>query len=795
MGKDIEIDSLKKEIEKNKRSAAEAQTLLKEKNDLENKVSMLNIKHDDMQRKMMSSEQAAEVDKLQKQLAQEKQNFEKLNKDFSRLVAELGQIKAEKSQKSGSADAAPEKPVPSPETENLKQRLADAAKKTAALESDISKRDNDTAALIKEFDTLKDKYDKKSRSEEDLRAELKQLRSKSSPDTASKQIESENEMLRKDNEALNEKYQRTLKENSESAKILAGLKNELNKKEARDIESSKLAQSLKTELDALKAAPPKTEPPQEDRKKLQELEVKNTALSADMKKLSEENQRLSGELKKTTDTLSETLKTRPEDAEKKEKSSLEMTRLADDLRKQNRELSLKITNLEATIKEKDRRIDESRSMLDSVSKENSSLKLKSGKPSAPDAKPKSAAPDKSQAAQTPEAVQPTLNMTQDEKLGGSASPAPSPSAALTETDKDKFKYLMDNAAKAEKSGDSDGALWHYNKAAKLNPKDPAPLIRAAALYSARNDNSQALASLEAAEKLKADDPELLMRLGAALAKAGKNEDAERRLKKSLELRPNSAEACLETARLFLAAGKKEEAETYYSKAKSLGAPPDSQFEKPPRAERPTVQERDDKNALRGVYSLSPGEKNDVDSAGAEYLSASLKKALASGDYESAAWLGRKLLRISPGDGTAWKDYGLACYGLKRDGTAFEAFEKAKDLKVDSNDMLLPYAVLCNKNNKTQQALELLNMAALIYPKDPRVVYEMGLVCLKLGHNDLAENKFRKTLELDPKNGDAAAHLSRILVKDSKRTEEARKWYKVAKENGGQKDALLDATFK
>ena len=100
------------------------------------------------------------------------------------------------------------------------------------------------------------------------------------------------------------------------------------------------------------------------------------------------------------------------------------------------------------------------------------------------------------------------------------------------------------------------------------------------------------------------------------------------------------------------------------------------------------------------------------------------------------------------------------------GRGEDAEELLKDVIVenpDINETYYSYALLLAENKKYELSLIYLIEAARRMPNRARVQYNLGNMYQYFGENDLAEEAFRKTIELEPENIEYQYNLLRHFV--------------------------------
>ncbi len=207
---------------------------------------------------------------------------------------------------------------------------------------------------------------------------------------------------------------------------------------------------------------------------------------------------------------------------------------------------------------------------------------------------------------------------QDEVLAFRANIS-APSAEAVDTSKappsKELESFLKAAEAAEKEGKKDIALYNFENAVKLSPKDTVSLRKAGLLASELGDYPKAAGYLETvatttpndtgvlsalgyvslkqgnslkavsffsrAASIEPQNPEWFKYLGIACGNAGWGEAAVKNLKKALEMNPSSAETAYNLAVILMTIDppRKEESRKWYETAKKLGIPADQNLEK------------------------------------------------------------------------------------------------------------------------------------------------------------------------------------------------------------------------
>lgn len=89
--------------------------------------------------------------------------------------------------------------------------------------------------------------------------------------------------------------------------------------------------------------------------------------------------------------------------------------------------------------------------------------------------------------------------------------------------------------------------------------------------------------------------------------------------------------------------------------------------------------------------------------------------------------------------------------------------------------------LADRNEKLDEALQLIERAAALEPDDPAIIDSLGWVHYRLGNLDLAETYLRKAYLLYPDH-EVAAHLGEVLWMRGKRKEALKIWAEALQDN-------------
>lgn len=146
---------------------------------------------------------------------------------------------------------------------------------------------------------------------------------------------------------------------------------------------------------------------------------------------------------------------------------------------------------------------------------------------------------------------------------------------------------------------------------------------------------------------------------------------------------------------------------------------------------------------------------EMDSKDAESWYAMGRLHYTQGRYSDALSCFEKTLALNPRSVKAENNLGLAYEALNQNDDAVRAYRTAiawqKDDPRPSEQPLLNLAILLLHRNQTQKAQDLLQQAAQIAPKEPRIHENLGQVYLRTGETSDAVAEFDAAVKLAPEN--------------------------------------------
>lgn len=138
------------------------------------------------------------------------------------------------------------------------------------------------------------------------------------------------------------------------------------------------------------------------------------------------------------------------------------------------------------------------------------------------------------------------------------------------------------------------------------------------------------------------------------------------------------------------------------------------------------------------------------------------KLIQSGQEEKGLEKIRKFIESNPKVWNAWFLLGWGLRKLVRYQDALVAFNKAIELGGDTNSDTFNEIAICNlEQNNIKEAKEALLKAFKISPEDPKIISNLGYVCLKEGNKAEAQKYFTAVLEYEPNDKIAASELAKL----------------------------------
>ncbi len=177
------------------------------------------------------------------------------------------------------------------------------------------------------------------------------------------------------------------------------------------------------------------------------------------------------------------------------------------------------------------------------------------------------------------------------------------------------------------------------------------------------------------------------------------------------------------------------------------------------------------------------------------LLAAAGKAEENDSVEAAIWNYSKVLEKSPENLRALSRLGIIFSEKGNDEKAVEYLDKAMRLDPDDVEKMRAAGYAYIRLGEFYKALGVVSKATALDPKNADLQRYLGIVCSYLNWTQAAERQFLVSNELDPESADTAFNLAVLLATSSpERIEEARKWYRKAVKLGAEPDPGTERLF-
>ncbi len=137
-----------------------------------------------------------------------------------------------------------------------------------------------------------------------------------------------------------------------------------------------------------------------------------------------------------------------------------------------------------------------------------------------------------------------------------------------------------------------------------------------------------------------------------------------------------------------------------------------------------------------------------------------------------------LSRRFPDEAAVWFELARQYYEVGRDGEAWQAAVKAKELAPASDEAKALLGLLCLKEHQDDKAAIYFEKALLLNPKNTQAMVNLANIRSNVGSFDQAEALYKRVLELEPRNFDACFNYAHMLYR-AKRLPEALEIYRSA----------------
>lgn len=619
------LESARLEAARGMKASDEVKKLVKEKTELEKKYALLA----DEYKRLQSEKEGKDKDKKwRERIEEERLKNEKLKKENAALLNNSNNLKTI-FQKTASAKAQLEYDLKESKEklEEINSEIEKYTENILVLKENLKRSESLCKSQGKEIDELNIRMEKEKQESEKLHKELKDMRKNTDLSDISKQLESDNEILRRNVDMLQNNIDKERREKNEiqakyemlgiklsqTETLLVNLQNqykgiseELDTVKIKNVEFQSRAEQqeenirkleaqnegLKTEFDSVAGQYAKLQEKESEftglAKHCAAIETENRNLKEKLAKIAEEN----NVLKKEHDTA---LANSAAFQDKYKK----LMRIRTGLEQTNLELKKKVEIISEELKQSKGLLNQKDLEISEVCK-----KVKNG------------IQEKSKVNELLKKLNEKEEEIENLKTMISARvPASTPDAPFMAVNPEEIKSLLDSAEAAEKENNRETAIWHYEKVMEKCPDNLEASSRLGLLFAESGNDDKARIYLEKALRDDPEDVEKLLTLGFIYIRQGKyhlalgalgqateqdprNPDlqrylgiacsylewtaaAEKQFRLSFELDPTSPDTAFNLAVLLATSApeKIEEAKKWYKKARELGAESDPGIER------------------------------------------------------------------------------------------------------------------------------------------------------------------------------------------------------------------------
>jgi tetratricopeptide (TPR) repeat protein len=130
------------------------------------------------------------------------------------------------------------------------------------------------------------------------------------------------------------------------------------------------------------------------------------------------------------------------------------------------------------------------------------------------------------------------------------------------------------------------------------------------------------------------------------------------------------------------------------------------------------------------------------------------------DFLAAEQIFRRLTEISPEFAEAWINLGRSRLLLGRPDEAWDSLLEASKLRSDAGKVNFFLGITAKDQGDYIRALDYLRKAETVYPRDRRILYQLGKTLLLLQRYQDAIEVLKRAVEIDPEDSQVHSQLSR-----------------------------------
>jgi superkiller protein 3 len=304
------------------------------------------------------------------------------------------------------------------------------------------------------------------------------------------------------------------------------------------------------------------------------------------------------------------------------------------------------------------------------------------------------------------------------------------------------------------AGQPEQALEHLQIAAQADPADVTVHLNLAEAYKALGRYQAAKTEYEYALKRDPQMVEALAGYGQLMLDAGQYQSASEALLKAITLRPTYAPSQFHMAWLYMDTGRYLDASHYF--IRGLRSDPSSRYGRLGLAESYLARDMPD-DALAEFQKVYAGDSTVV-AAMIGIGDCQVRR----GNWVQAESMLRRALEVAPEDARIHKCLGDAFAGQGRNVEAVGHYRMATQLDDEYAGAWLGLGTALEAAGDLDQAQSALDNALLHAPRDPEVLYRLGLVHAQKGDLNLARSYYEMALDVVGGNRTLSARIRAAL---------------------------------
>lgn len=725
------LNEARKEAVLGVKSREEVQAILKEKNEIEKRCTALA---DEVKQLKAEKEKKVDTTEWTEKIEAERAKAKPLADANAVLVAKNNEIKAQY-QKAASdrMELEYKLKVLTDAQKTFNDKLDAASKSISDYSSKIKDFEKRNSVLEKNLADLQSKYDRVNQENTSLNKNLKDIAENPASGNLLKQLQSDNEKLKKEIEALSSRAEKELLEKIKIADEKKEISAKLEKVESILIDTKSENKRISSEIENM-------------RRKVVESGSSTGTYQKNITQLSEENKSLKTEVESLAINLDKLGKKNKELAN----TAKEFAALEEKYNKLSGEKTIAAKDNEK-LKEQLVEFEKTKSELEKIKKDKEDFVKKIAE------------------------LQSDLNSKSSDIEVKAKELAKSGDLSRKYSDLERASADLNgkNTELAKSNADISKKLDELTKKVSDMAKTNEYLVKAGEESKRKLDELSAEVGKKNEMLLKKD-----AEIKSAL-KAAASDNLSEELKKQLKSR-NDEYAKVETER--------DELKTKLSKMNAEIENQKKISEQLKTAKAPVVEAKT-KEAVKASAKVPSEEEISL-------LLKEGDNADRKGNKQAAIWHYEKILTLAPENNPALTRLAFIYSDKGDDNNTLKYVERSLCYEPYDVHKLLIAAFAYIRKGDYYLALGVLSRAAAQDSKNPELQRYLGIACSNLGWVESAERQFLTAFELDPKSSETAFNLAVLLATcEPPRMPEARKWYKKARELGAETDPGMERLFK